>query len=43
MSFVGDKILKEYKDRVISFIRGDKELQQKILNKYFEDIVDEII
>lgn len=43
MSFVGDRILKEYKDRVISFIRGDKELQQKILNKYFEDIVDEII
>lgn len=39
MSFVGDRIINRYRDRVISFIREDKELQQKILNKYFEDIV----
>lgn len=38
ISFVGDKILKEYKNRVINFIRENEELQQKIINKYFGDI-----
>ena len=38
ISFVGDKILKDYKNRVISFIRESEELQQKIIDKYFLDI-----
>lgn len=38
LSFVGDKILKGYKDRVINFIRDDEELQQKLLDKYFSEI-----
>ncbi|MCD4758571.1 MAG: DUF4435 domain-containing protein [Arcobacteraceae bacterium] len=38
LSFVGDRILKGYKDRVIGFIRECDELQKNILNKYFKDI-----
>lgn len=38
ISFVGDKILKEYKNRVISFIKESEALQQKIIDKYFKDI-----
>lgn len=38
LSFVGDKILKAYKDRVIGFIRENEELQNKIIAKYFNDI-----
>ena len=38
LSFVGDKILKGYKDRVIGFIKEDEELQQKLLDKYFMEV-----
>jgi len=38
ISFVGDKILKDYKNRVVSFIKENKELQKKIIDKYFIDI-----
>ncbi len=38
LSFVGDKILKGYKDRVIHFIRDDERLQEHIINKYFSKI-----
>ena len=38
LSFVGDKILKGYKDRVIGFIKEREELQKKLLTKYFNDI-----
>lgn len=38
ISFVGNKILKGYKDRVVGFIKEDKDLQQKLINKYFMDI-----
>ena len=38
LSFVGDKILKGYKDRVIGFIRENEEIQNKLLTKYFNDI-----
>lgn len=38
ISFVGDKILKGYRDRVIGFIKDDDEIQQKIKDKYFMDI-----
>ena len=38
LSFVGDKILKGYKGRVINFIRKDSELQKKIIEKYFSEI-----
>ena len=38
LSFVGDRILKSYKDRVIGFIRENEDLQGKLLIKYFNDI-----
>ena len=38
LSFVGDKVLKGYKDRVINFIKGNEELQKNLLAKYFNDI-----
>jgi len=38
LSFVGGKILKEYKDRVINFVKDDDALQQKIIDKYFGSI-----
>ncbi len=38
LSFVGDRILKGYKDRVISFIKNNEELQKKLVDKYFSDI-----
>jgi len=38
MSFVGGKIIKEYKDRVIDFIKENETLQQIIKDKYFKDI-----
>lgn len=38
LSFVGDKVLKGYKDRVIGFIREDEALQQYIISKYFSNI-----
>lgn len=41
ISFVGDKILKGYKDKVIGFIKESEELQQKIIDKYFSDIPSE--
>ncbi|MFX4266846.1 DUF4435 domain-containing protein [Aliarcobacter butzleri] len=41
LSFVGDKVLKGYKDRVINFIKGNEELQKNLLVKYFNDIPPE--
>lgn len=38
LSFVGDKILRGYKDRVIGFIKEREEIQQKLLEKYFNNI-----
>lgn len=38
LSFVGDRVLKGYKDRVIAFIRESEEIQQNIKEKYFKDI-----
>ncbi len=38
LSFIGDKILKGYKDRVIKFIQENKEIQDKLLTKYFNNI-----
>jgi ABC-type cobalamin/Fe3+-siderophores transport system ATPase subunit len=38
LSFVGDRILKGYKDRVIGFIRESEEIQNKLLIKYFNNI-----
>lgn len=38
LSFIGDKILKGYKERVIKFIQENKEIQDKLLTKYFNDI-----
>ena len=38
LSFVGDRILKGYRDRVISFIKDNKELQKIIIQKYFGEI-----
>lgn len=38
LSFVGDRILKGYRDRVIGFIRENEELQGKLLAKYFNNI-----
>lgn len=38
LSFVGDKILRGYKDRVIGFIKESEEIQQKLLEKYFNNI-----
>lgn len=38
LSFVGDRVLKGYKDRVIGFIRESEDLQKQLLIKYFSDI-----
>lgn len=38
LSFVGDRVLKGYKDRVIGFIRESEDLQKQLLRKYFSDI-----
>lgn len=38
LSFVGDRILKGYKERVIGFIRESEDLQGKLLIKYFNNI-----
>ena len=41
LSFVGDRVLKGYRDRVIGFIKESEELQKKLLTKYFNDIPKE--
>ncbi len=41
LSFVGDKILRDYKNRVVGFIKEDEALQQTIIDKYFKDIPSE--
>lgn len=38
LSFVGDKVLKGYKDRVIGFIRESEDIQEKLVIKYFNNI-----
>lgn len=41
LSFVGDRILKGYKDRVIGFIKESEDLQKNLLTRYFNDIPKE--
>lgn len=41
ISFVGDKILKDYRNRVVDFIRDDSELQKKLIDKYFTEVPKE--
>jgi hypothetical protein len=38
LGFVGDKILKGYKEKVIKFIQESEELQKAIIDKYFAHI-----